>query len=155
LADLSDEALWPGQRVVDSNMADACRAGLWLRYHELDRSHEISQQIETSTGSFWHGIMHRREGDYANAKYWFRRVGNHPIERNLTEKVAAWLAEHPDVAELAPLAEGRAWDPFRFVDLCQQATRRESRLAAPSLAIQGIEWRELFDFCYRAAVGQI
>src|SRR5262245_6497073 len=77
LAALSDESFRP-LTVRDRDMAAACRAGLWLRFNYLDESHKISQDIDTPEGSFWHGILHRREGDYDNAKYWFRRVGTHP-----------------------------------------------------------------------------
>src|SRR2546426_5983164 len=45
-------------------------AGLWLYVDNLERSHTVSQGIETSTGSFWHGIMHRREGDFSNSHHW-------------------------------------------------------------------------------------
>src|SRR3972149_251074 len=48
---------------VDRDMAACCLAGAWLLYDYLDNSHTISQSIKTHTGSFWHGIMHRREGD--------------------------------------------------------------------------------------------
>lgn len=48
-------------------------AALWLLAGDLEKSHAISQSLETPLGSFWHGVMHRREGDYGNAKYWFRR----------------------------------------------------------------------------------
>jgi hypothetical protein len=51
------------------------QAGLWLYVDQLDRSHEVSQSIESSAGSLWHGIMHRREGDFWNSKYWFRKAG--------------------------------------------------------------------------------
>jgi hypothetical protein len=54
------------------------QSALWLYVDELDRSHTISQGIEDATGSYWHGIMHRREGDFSNAHYWFRKVGVHP-----------------------------------------------------------------------------
>ena len=54
------------------------QSALWLYVDELDRSHTISQGIEDATGSYWHGIMHRREGDFSNAHYWFRKVGAHP-----------------------------------------------------------------------------
>ena len=59
-------------RLAILDMAQACLAGLWLYHDFLDESHSISQEIATSTGSFWHGIMHRREPDPSNAKYWFR-----------------------------------------------------------------------------------
>src|SRR4051812_40242009 len=46
-------------------------AGLWLYFDWLDESHRVSQSIDTPTGSFWHAIMHRREGDFSNSKYWY------------------------------------------------------------------------------------
>ena len=57
-------------------MADGCLAGLWLLHGFLDESHEISQSLKTSEGSFWHGIMHRIERDFWNSKYWYRQVGS-------------------------------------------------------------------------------
>jgi hypothetical protein len=53
-------------------------AALWLYIDELDRSHKVSQGVEDATGSFWHGIMHRREGDFSNSHFWFDKVGKHP-----------------------------------------------------------------------------
>ena len=76
---LSIDTAFAPHKVVDRTMAKACLAGLWLRFDFLDESHAISQEIKTPTGSFWHGIMHRREPDYDNAKYWFHRVGEHPV----------------------------------------------------------------------------
>jgi hypothetical protein len=38
--------------------AEAMLAGLWLWHDALDRSHMISQSIETETGSFWHEVLH-------------------------------------------------------------------------------------------------
>jgi len=56
----------------------ALQSALWLYIDELDRSHTVSQGIEDTTGSFWHGIMHRREGDFSNSHHWFNKVGDHP-----------------------------------------------------------------------------
>ena len=81
---MTDESLLAPRPVRDADMAAACRAGLWLYHDFLDESHSISQEISTETGSYWHGLMHRREPDYGNAKYWFRRVGNHPVFAPLT-----------------------------------------------------------------------
>src|SRR5215204_2447980 len=58
--------------------ARAMLSGLWLWFDWLDQSHTISQGIDTPTGSYWHAIMHRREGDFGNSKYWYARCRNHP-----------------------------------------------------------------------------
>ena len=91
----SIESAFAPHKVVDRTMAQACLAGLWLRFDFLDQSHEISQEIKTATGSFWHGILHRREPDYDNAKYWFHRVPDHPVYAPLcaAAKVAASLRD--------------------------------------------------------------
>lgn len=57
----------------------AIKAGLYLLNESLDKSHDIAQEITNATGSYWHALMHRMEGDYSNAKYWFNDVGHHPI----------------------------------------------------------------------------
>jgi hypothetical protein len=56
-------------------------AGLWLYVDDLERSHAVSQGIEGATGAWWHGIMHRREGDFSNSHYWLRRAADHPLMR--------------------------------------------------------------------------
>jgi hypothetical protein len=134
--------------IADDDMARACLAGLWLYHDFLDKSHRISQEIETKTGSYWHGIMHRREGDFDNAKYWFRRVGRHEICESLTMAAREFAAASP-----APIAQAFArggWDAYRFVDQCQAVSAgsdEESLLCQ----IAHREWQLLFDFCYRHA----
>ncbi|MBL7650005.1 MAG: hypothetical protein JNK74_27850 [Candidatus Hydrogenedentes bacterium] len=63
----------------------ALQAGLWLYVDELDRSHTISQELKNATGSYWHGIMHRREGDFSNSHYWFHKTGKHPAMLHLPD----------------------------------------------------------------------
>ena len=106
LGSLTDDDLFGGRKVVDRNMADACRAGLWLYHDFLDRSHEISQELDTPTGSYWHAILHRREPDYANAKYWFHRVGSHPVFEPLAQAARSLASESTTQPSSPPRAHG-------------------------------------------------
>src|SRR6187402_2363611 len=72
LTALTVEKAFAPHRLADRDMARACLAGLWLYHDFLGESHEISQDIHTPTGSYWHGILHRREPDPSNSKYWMR-----------------------------------------------------------------------------------
>lgn len=153
LEKLRPEALFAGP-VTDKRMAAACLAGLWLYHDFLDESHALSQEIETPEGAYWHGILHRREPDYSNAKYWFHRVGNHAIFPALCAAAAeaAKATHHDRPAEF--LAAQPAWDPFRFVDLCQAVAAGESTSGALCRQVQRREWELLFDYCYRRARGE-
>jgi hypothetical protein len=140
-----------GREVSNHNMAQGCIAGVWLVHDFLDESHEVSQGINTSEGGFWHGIMHRREGDFSNAKYWFRHVGDHPVYESLAS-YAKELAEEQDAASaIAKLTARGTWEPYAFVDLCQAAERGGAHREL-CLDLQQAEWELLFDFCYQSAV---
>ena len=142
--------LLDGQEMRDRDMAQGCLAGLWLYHDFLDESHRISQALHGREGSYWHGIMHRREGDFANAKYWFRRVGRHPIHEALKRRARTIAA---DAAEVEFLRSRAAWDAYAFVDLCAAACAGPSDAAELCRRIQQQEWQLLFDFCYRRAAG--
>lgn len=102
---------------------DAVTSGLWLLAGELDRSHDLSQQLKTPQGSFLHGVMHRREGDYGNAKYWFHRA-------QCTEIELAVASVHPD--DYAN-ADG-------FVDQIQSVCRGGTGDAEAMVSTQWAEW---------------
>lgn len=135
------------------NVSKECHSALWLLHNFLDESHVISQDLLTSTGSYWHGIMHRREPDFSNAKYWFRKVGQHPVFEQLCTE-AAKLAENNPVPEANYLANQSQWEPFAFVDLCERALGEGGNLELLCQRIQLLEWQLLFDWCYQQAIDQ-
>ena len=124
----------PRDRVAEACAAEplasspALRAGLWLYVDELEKSHQISQSMDDATGAFWHGIMHRREGDFGNSKHWFRRAGSHPAMERM---------QGPD---------GGPYDASGLIDAVDAAHRKGE---APDALIeaQRIEWLRLFEFC--------
>ena len=127
--------------VADPDAARACLAGLWLLFDHLDESHAISQELHTPEGSAWHAVMHRREPDAFNSKYWWRKVGPHPVFRELADAAA----------DLRPLGMGPAWEPARFVDLCER--HRGTGTAAEDTLKRAArrEWDVMFGWCLRTA----
>lgn len=132
LRHLSVETLFAGNPVRDADMARCCIAALWLHNNFLDESHTISQEIETTAGSYWHGIMHRREPDAGNAKYWFRRVGPHPVIDEL-KKTPHYVS------------------PIDFIDFCERVRGSGSNDESVARHVQFLEWMLLFEHCWEHA----
>jgi len=137
--------------VRDPAMAAACRAALWLYFDFLDEAHTISQDLHIIEGSYWHAIVHRREPDYENSKYWFRRVGNHAIFEPLRAAAEKLASDAPCAGEF--LKTQKRWDPFSFVDLCEVSEEEQSACHELCRRVQQAEWELLFEFCHRRAVG--
>ncbi|MBX3414058.1 MAG: hypothetical protein KF708_15330 [Pirellulales bacterium] len=153
LEGLTVDELFAGQKIVDGAMARCCLSALWLYHDYLDESHALSQEIETPSGSYWHGIMHRREPDSSNAKYWFRRVRQHEIFPALAADARQLAAKEPGLDRSAEfLREQTEWAPNAFVDLCEHARLGRSPAASLCQAIQEREWQLLFTHCFRGVV---
>jgi hypothetical protein len=132
------DVLFPGAR-----HGQAAFAGLLLRVGCWTKSHEIAQDVQSPEGSYWHGIIHRMEPDPSNAGYWFRQVGKHPIFPELLRSAAEILEENgPKHWGLKP-----AWDPFLFVEWCEEAHATHGDAEAAAIEIQMAEWQLLFDWC--------
>jgi hypothetical protein len=148
LIGLTGQTLLDPLKLHDEDASRACIAGLWLYHDFLDESHKISQSIETVDGSYWHGLMHRREPDYANAAYWFRRVGRHPVFVDLEEEARRVAdAESPQLVVPSP------WDPYWFIDYCEACARGSKTGERFARLVQQTEWELLFASCYRKAAG--
>jgi hypothetical protein len=101
------------------------KAALLLWNDHLDESHTIAQEIENADGSMLHAIMHRREPDYFNSKYWWRRVGHHLSFERLGKEAGKILDEHKEADLKAKLLPRGNWDPFAFVDAVEQALAKK------------------------------
>ena len=158
LASKSLDELFHGESVKNTTFGDAIKSGLLLWNDALDESHNISQGLANQTGSYWHGIMHRREPDYSNAKYWFGRVGTHPIFPQIRERALAIANETPDPSDaLARIAQTieteEQWDAYQFIDWCQAAESEAADDVTHFLQqVQAEEIKLLLAYSYRNAV---
>lgn len=111
-----------------------CAAGLWLKFDFLDAAHEVAQSNEGDADhDIWHAIMHRREPDAANAKYWWRRVGAHPVLAELRRR--------------APEAGYAFTTPEAFVDFCEKVRDTGTADEATAKRVQQLEWELVFAHC--------
>jgi hypothetical protein len=128
--------------------ATALKAGLYLLHDYLEESHRCSQSVEGDgrriAGDYWHAIMHRREPDASNSKYWFRRVGRHPMFAELGQAAETILCNSPSgqfEAWIQRLGVPQSWDPSAFVDCCEEAQR--SKDAAQTATLKLIQYAEM------------
>lgn len=67
---------------------DLALAGNW------DEAHAIVQKLEGDPrANHIHGLLHRKEGDEANARYWFRRAGVDSRDREEPDSVLSKLRD--------------------------------------------------------------
>lgn len=107
-------------------------AMLWLRIGLIERAHDIVQSATKGIPAYIHGVVHRLEGDYWNANYWFRRVGNSALIEDITFAVS----KHGNVD---------SFDPTDFTNQVESWNR--SKDSAKSAELQRIatqEWEALW-----------
>ena len=116
------------------------KGGLLYALDALPEAHAIFQDASDDTGSYWHGMLHRREGDFDNARYWFRRAGVLPFFSEAHRSACA----HSDT-----MTRQSNWDPYLFTGQCEQVRFGDDDLTAEMRALQRVEFDAIFDYCWR------
>lgn len=101
------------------------RALVLLWHDHWNRAHELVQSELSADAALVHAMVHRREPDPWNSKYWWRRAGDHPALERLGREAAAVLERHGATDWLRRLVPGGRWDPYAFVDLSTELQGRE------------------------------
>jgi hypothetical protein len=122
--------------------AELVRALVLLWHDHLDAAHRVVQDLPQREAAWIHAIMHRREPDYWNSKYWWRRVGAPPAFSQLAAEVRELLAREKRSDLAAQLAPSGRWDPGAFVDVCEAAAKPGAADASRRLleSIQAVEF---------------
>ena len=133
------------RQVLELRSDRLVRAGaLWL-YGFLDEAHRLTQQDTSSEGAYWHALVHRSEGDFSNALYWFRRAGAHPVQARLRAKVGEAMKErNPEGWQT--LVESPRWEPARLVELCERSSRGEPAHPAALQEVVRMEYNLLMEY---------
>lgn len=123
------------------------RATALLYHDQHDPAHDLVQDLVDTEAAIIHAILHRREPDYWNAKYWFRRITGHPVYVNLPERLHCLASDPTTAGWLKNLTLAGPLDPFALVDACEQVSRRPAQdpEAAWLRKIQQLEFEALID----------
>lgn len=161
------EALFEGRGPVSTAASRLVLAGLYQQNDDLEASHTLCQEVDRECGlpeaSYWHGIVHRREPDFSNARGWFRKAEGLGALPEIHRAAGAFLQrvlQMPEYGEsrevalqfLRHLQSHGTWDPLYFLDLCEACTTGGSTEAQRLLEeAQEVEFTTLFDWTYRMA----
>jgi hypothetical protein len=115
--------------------ASCLRTLLLIAAGAIDEAHQIVQELPISDGAYIHGIIHRIDADFDNARYWFRRAGVHPAAAEMFRRAAA---------KNLTAANHSKWDPIWVTDLLEksEAGARSERLRS----ILALEFEVLLEF---------
>jgi hypothetical protein len=83
-----------------ANLPPTLTALWWDAKGEWTRAHQLVDSLETQEGMAVHAYLHRKEGDAANADYWYRRASrrfNRPtLEAEWEALVEGLAGKHSD-----------------------------------------------------------
>ena len=138
--------------VKHADAAAGALAGLWLWHDALDDCHKIVQDIASPTGSMWHAIMHRREGDFSNSKYWYARCDTHPVNKWIGSVASSIVGDKAGERDIARVVAG-GWNPRAFVELVESVHKKTSDPRHDiAIRLQRGEWEALFDYSVKEAI---
>ena len=115
--------------------ARCIRSLLFLAAGGVDQAHRIVQEITTTDGAYIHGIIHRTDDDFDNARYWFRGARTHLAAAEMYRRAAAVSLT---------VASRAIWDPFLVTDMVERS--RSAGVTEELRAILTIEFEVLLQF---------
>ena|ERR1700730_1762469 len=103
----------------------------------IDEAHRIVQEMSTTDAAYIHGVIHRADDDFGNARYWFRRARMHPAGAEMYRRAAA---------NSLAIAHQPIWDPVLVTDMVERS--RTAGVTEELRAILTIEFEVLLEFLW-------
>ncbi len=125
LSSLAPRQVGLSSKAVESGDWELFCGGLLYAANALEKAHALFQEAHSPEGAYWHGMLHRREGDFSNALYWVRRAGRIPA-----------------------LASLEAFSPSVFIADCEAAAARGTE-PPDLLELQRCEWEAMLRWSWR------
>lgn len=96
------------ENVLHSNpilIGTTVEAMLGVRLGLIDRAHDLVQDASSGLQAYIHGMIHRLEGDYWNANYWFQSAGKSIVSQVASVTQEKGLLESFDPSHLVERVE--------------------------------------------------
>jgi hypothetical protein len=74
------------QQVPPSGLSVPLAALWWDNKGDWAQAHSLVDELETKDGMAVHAYLHRKEGQAANADYWYQRAGREHYKPDLTQE---------------------------------------------------------------------
>jgi hypothetical protein len=97
---------------LPSSAVPYARSLLLLAAGDIESAHRIVQESSSIDGAYIHGMIHRVEDDFDNARYWFLRAGVHPASSEIYRRAAA---------NSQAIASYPTWDAGRVTDWLEES----------------------------------
>lgn len=143
IRDAGAAALLGGQTPAPDAPLALLRGALFYFHGALGDAHREFAKEDGEAAAYWRGMVHRREGDFENARHWMRRAGELPVFLEMQGRAG----DHSPHMTRQP-----AWDPFLFTMLCEQFKFGETAYKAEIAHLQKVEFAVLFDYVWRRCI---
>ena len=143
IREVDDARIFGPQTLAPDAPVALVRVGLFYYHNALDDSHKQAAKSAGDIAAYWHGMVHRREGDFENARYWMRRAGEQPVFQEMQARASdgsPHMSRQPN------------WDPFLFIHLCEQYKYGETEYKKELGHLQRVELAAIFDYVWRRCV---
>jgi len=124
---------------AEGPQASCTRSLLLLAAGGVAQAHRIVQEMSTPDAAYIHGVIHRVDDDFNNARYWFRSAHMHPAAAEMYRRAAAGSLT---------VARRPIWDPVLVTDMVE--TSRTAGVTDELRVILMIEFEELLQFLWNA-----